>query len=247
MRPPAPTIAEARALDPQELHDRWCHGGGIYVLEDEYEVVMDCPVCKANRELAAARAAFESSGVGGRYLDVTWDELEVVDPLPALRSACDRIREVVASGHNALLVGPPGAGKTQAAALLVRAAIYAGFTAVLENLGRAAMNVRAGYSGEGDSESVTVSRLSRVDLLVLDDVGAGEAGDGKVEKRVLYFVMEARQNARKPTALTSNLTAQQLKEFLGERVVNRLMPLEVFAFSHGRNFRAPKGGTAWLP
>lgn len=218
-----------------------CEDGWVY---DEHGA-RPCPTCAAKDAEASLTRALQLAGVGERYFAVTWDDLEMVEPLPALRTAAGSILGVIESGHNALFSGKPGAGKTQAAVLLLRAAIQAGRTAALENIGRAAMTVRAGYDGEGVSEADLVNRLSRVDLLVLDDIGAGEAGEGKLEKRLLYFITEARQNARKPTILTSNLTGRELAGLLEERVVNRLMPLEVFNFAHGRNFRAPAGGTKW--
>src|SRR5690606_27474052 len=132
------------------------------------------------------------------------------------------------------------------AVLLARAALDADASVAIENVGRAAMRIRADYgNNNGETEAYVVEKLSGVDFLVLDDVGAGEAGEGKLELRLLYFITEARQSARKSTVITTNLDAKGLRDFLGARVANRLMPLEVFAFTHGRNFRTPAGGTAW--
>lgn len=241
-----PTIADLRALNPKDAHDRHCEGGWIEFHDtDDHTSVMRCPHCERRGNEALLRAAVEASGIGARYFDVDWKDLETVEPLPALQHASQNITEIITSGHNALLAGPPGTGKTQAAALLVKAAIHAGHTARLENIGRVAMNIRAAYDNGGDTEADTVTRLTTTDLLVLDDIGAGEAGEAKLEKRLLYFTTEARQNARRPTILTTNLTAEEIAAFLGDRIINRLMPLEIFNFRHGRNFRAPTGSTAW--
>lgn len=226
--------------NPVEAHE--CEQGWIY---DSGEAVR-CADCDAADERAWLATRLTHSGVAPRYLDVTWDDLELVDPLPAIKAVS--IRDVLASGHNAAFAGPPGTGKTQAAVLLARAAVNAGASAAIENIGRAAMRVRAGYDQPGgETEADVVRRLSDVAFLVLDDVGAGEAGEGKLELRLLYFITEARQSARKPTVITTNLEPKGLRDFLGARVANRLMPLEVFAFTHGRNFRTPTGGTVWRP
>lgn len=258
----APLLSEIAKMNPREVHDRYCDQrdlpagviinapGGLQVIDDSPEYPphpagLNCPWCVIRRNEDAARAAIQASGIGPRYFDTAWDALELVEPLPAIKAASERITEILDQGHNALFAGPPGTGKTQAATLLVKAAIAAGRTARLENIGHAAMQIRAGYDGDGPTEDLITHRLSNTDLLVIDDIGAGEAGDGKIEKRVLYFVLEARQNGRKATVLTSNLTAQNVTDFLGARIINRLMPLEVFNFAHGRNFRKPKGENAW--
>ena len=245
-----PTPELLRSLTPREAHDRYCVDGWIEQVDDGgHTAVLRCPLCARQAAEAELRLAVEASGIGSRYLAVTWDDLELLEPLPAIKTACSRISDVLAAGHNALMAGPPGTGKTQAATLLLKAAIAAGHTARLANIGHVAMQVRAGYDDRnaGDSEAVVVQRLSTPDLLVIDDIGAGEAGEGKLELRVLYFVLEARQNARRSTVLTSNLTPGDVAKFLGPRITNRLMPLEAFTFAHGRNFRAPKGATAWRP
>lgn len=256
----APLLSEARNMNPRDVHDRYCDyrgmpetippHGSVQVIDDTpgyppRTASLPCPWCEIRNNQRIARAAIQASGIGPRYFDTTWDALELVEPLPAIKAASERITEILEAGHNALFAGPPGTGKTQAATLLVKAAIAAGRTARLDNIGHAAMQIRAGYDGDGPTEDSITHRLSNTDLLVIDDIGAGEAGDGKIEKRVLYFVLEARQNGRKATVLTSNLTAQNVSDFLGARIVNRLMPLEVFNFAHGRNFRKPKGENAW--
>jgi hypothetical protein len=78
-------------------------------------------------------------------------------------------------------------------------------------------------------------------------VGAGEAVEGNVERRLLYFVTEERQNQKRPTVITTNLSVTELRSLVGLRIINRLMPLEVLNFTHGRNFRIPVGATLWAP
>lgn len=225
--------------NPTEPHD--CDWGYVPGERDK-----ECPICQAADQRAWLVRRLSEAGVASRYFDVEWDDLEMVEPLPDIRAASSRIVDILRSGHNAVFAGPPGSGKTQAAVLMARAALDAQAGVAIENIGRAAMRVRADYGNrEGETEAHVVEKLSGVDFLVLDDVGAGEAGEGKLELRLLYFITEARQSARKSTVITTNLDAKGLREFLGARVANRLMPLEVFAFTHGRNFRTPAGGTAW--
>lgn len=219
-----------------------CSSGWIH----EAEGSRRCPICAAKDAEARLAKQLAGSGIGDRYLGTEWADLELVEPLATIRRAAERLPEILAAGHSAVLTGNPGSGKTQAAVLLAKACIRGGGTARVANIGRLAMDVRAAYDHrDGPTEAAVVDQLAGVDLLVLDDVGAGEAGAAQVEQRLLYFVTEARQNARRSTIVTTNLSADRLKERIGDRVMNRLMPLRVFAFTHGRNFRAPTGKTLW--
>lgn len=227
----------------------WGHGCDDGWKYDENGDAYPCPECEREKQLRRAEEQIGSSGIGPRYLGLEWADLELVDPLPRVKDACARIDTVIEAGESALFHGKPGTGKTQAAVLLVKATIRAGYTARVENLGRLGVNIRAGYDDrlKGPSEARVVDLLSRVDLLVFDDIGAGETSNAAIEQRILYLVTEARQNAVKPTVITTNLGTEAFAKNVGQRIVNRLMPLTTIAFSHGRNFRRPAShsGGAW--
>lgn len=228
--------AVARARDPgRECRERVCDGTG-WAYNDAGEAFR-CQACAYDEHRAALAEQLAAAGVGARYLNVLWEDLNLLPPLDRLERV--KVERVIETGHHAIFTGPPGSGKTQAAILLARDALEQGFTARVANLGAVAMQVRSGYGrDDGLREHEVVTALASVDLLVLDDVGAGEASGGQVEGRLLYQVLEARQNARRATVVTTNLDAKTLSETLGARVTNRLMPAKVYAFTHGRNFRA---------
>lgn len=232
----------AGAGQPEPGRDHECDDGWIYTDDG----VKRCAVCSAAAAYLALREKLVTSGIGTLYAETTWDDLQLVPPLDVL-SKVD-INEVVSLGHHAVLSGPPGSGKTQSAVLIAKAAIEAGMTALVANLGRLCVEIRGAYRADnGPTEASVVRDLSKADVLVLDDVGAGEADTRVLENRIMYLALEARQNGRRPTIVTTNLTPQQLAEHVGSRVMNRLAPFETFLFKHGRNFRGAKKATAWRP
>lgn len=228
-----------------ELHARSCAGGLIEVQVDAaHTAAVPCPRCAAARRDTTLRERLERAGIALRYLDLGWKDLDTgAAPFPRLRAATERIGQVIAGNDSLALVGPPGSGKTQVAVLAAKAALAANHSALVVNLGRLALDVRESYrgGGEGVTERAALHLLIAPDLLILDDLGAGETDTAAVERRLLYLALEDRQNARKPCIVTTNLSPAELAAHVGARNLGRLQPLEIVEMRHGRNFRLQEG------
>ncbi len=238
-------VEEIRSKNPPAARvesDHECFDG---MVEDDKGRWVPCPVCKARRDEAMLRMRLQSSGIAERYLDVGWDDLEMLPPFPLVRSVAERIGDLIHAGESAVFTGPVGTGKTQAGLLLVRAAVRAGFEARVVNVGWLGVEVRSTWNGgEGITENEAVRLMAQPDLLLLDDVGAGETRNAELERRLLYLALEARNQNRRPTIITTNLgvgsksaSRATLEQYLGGRIWDRLKPLRVVAFKHGKNFR----------
>lgn len=64
------------------------------------------------------------------------------------------------------------------------------------------------------------------DLLILDDIGMSQYP--KIEKELLFNIIDARTETRRPTVLISKLNPEDFKRFLGSGTVSRLMRNSVF-------------------
>jgi putative replication protein len=73
---------------------------------------------------------------------------------------------------------------------------------------------------EGQSESVLLDDLCRVDLLVLDEVGVQR--DTRNEWVLLNQIIDRRLAAMKPVGVLTNLNFDELSKTLGERAMDRL-------------------------
>jgi DNA replication protein DnaC len=227
-------------------HSEFCNNGfvaGDVLSYYEVDRNLTCPICANKRKIQERHEQSEkdiqASGIGSRYYQIEFSDLEIIPPIDRIKTACENIAKIIKEGHSASFWGNPGTGKTQSAVMSVKSAIRAGFTAGMVNIGRLSMDIRQGYSDGSTLEAETVRRLSSVDLLVFDDIGAGETGAATVEQRVLYLVLESRQNTRKPTIITTNLNPPELIASVGQRIINRLQPLSQIHFNHTKNFRAP--------
>jgi DNA replication protein DnaC len=115
-----------------------------------------------------------------------------------------------------LIAGPVGVGKTHACFALIRRLAAKNVPVVFRYLKHADMasaaRYRSGYTPREEHEHNT-----KVPLLILDDLGTVPDPDF-----VAARIIDARYDALRPTIFTSNFTAKELVELLGERSASRL-------------------------
>ncbi len=150
----------------------------------------------------------------------------------------ERFDNVLKKGISLVMCGKPGTGKTHLATAIARH-VVAHYQAVLapitvddwaaKNLPQPVAQmlttldilraVKATYGGEG-SERDVIARFASVPLLIIDEVGVHYGTDA--DKIILFDLLNRRYEDMLPTVLISNLPADELGEFIGERVLDRL-------------------------
>ena len=129
--------------------------------------------------------------------------------------------DVMDTGRGALFVGKPGTGKTHLAVGIAIEVMENGGTALFTTTMRAIRRVKDTWGRESqETETEAIQALVFPDLLILDEVGVQFGSD--TEKLILFDVLNERYEKRKPTILLSNLPASEVKEYLGERIFDRM-------------------------
>lgn len=124
------------------------------------------------------------------------------------------------AGRSALFLGAPGTGKTHLAIGVIKAMTSVG-TARYLTVQAAIRSIKDTWSKDSDlSESKAIAQLTGPDLLVLDEVGVQFGSE--FEANALFDILNARYLDEKPTILLSNLAFEEVKAFLGERVLDRM-------------------------
>lgn len=135
----------------------------------------------------------------------------------ASRSYAEKFQSTLEQ-HGIMFSGNVGTGKTFYACCIANAVIDRGFTAWVTTLQPL---IRALY--DYDSANKTLDRIQKVDLLVLDDLGATAQNDYTMDR--LFEIVDARYRSGKPMIVTTNLNPDEARNMnLGmRRIFDRLI------------------------
>jgi DNA replication protein DnaC len=204
-----------------------CDGSGWVVGPEDIARACEC----RQRRIERARASGLAGALPKRYRGVSFDRPPVSEMskqtrvgtiVREVRSFCDTIGERLSEGRGIWLEGDPGTGKTTLAMLISKAALEQGHTAAIYSMPRLLSRIRETYSAEvgEDSYARFFERLTAVDLLQLDDLGAENRTEWVLEQ--LYAIVDRRYEDRRSIVITTNLPIEQLEEQIGSRTVSRL-------------------------
>lgn len=138
----------------------------------------------------------------------------------AMQKYVDNFPEMLKKGQGLLLYGLVGRGKTYAAAEVANALIDKGYTALATNFKRIENQV---FNAKEQKQKYFDS-LNKVDLLLLDDLGVER--DTQFMQEIVYEVINNRYLAGLPMIITTNLTAEELKnpqEIKNQRIFDRVL------------------------
>jgi DNA replication protein DnaC len=222
-----------------------CDGSG-FVVEEATNTARDCR-CRAGR-IARRRAQSLAGRVPRKYRGVSFERPPVSDiarvapqQVEVIRRYVHRIDENLDAGRGLWLFGDVGTGKTTLAMLASQAALRAGRSVVIHSLPRLLNLIRSAI--ETDAGMVGfLERLTAVELLHIDDLGAENTTDWVLEQ--LYSIINTRYEDERAMIVTTNLPPEDLIAQLGERTVSRLVaicgdPLPLFGGDKRREFQAP--------
>ena len=218
-----------------------CDGSG-FQYDLETNTAYDCR-CRAQR-ISRAKARNLSAVIPRRYRDVAFERPPVTDIDPgivrAVRDYIGRIDEHLEAGRGLWLMGPPGTGKTTLAMLVSKAASEAGSSVAIYSLPRLLNEIRDTHRAER-SHVELLDRLTAVDLLHIDDVGAQRSTDWVLEE--LYSIVNARYEDQRSMLITTNIMDRdELCEQITPRTVSRLTEmcdeLPLFGHDHRMDLRS---------
>jgi DNA replication protein DnaC len=143
----------------------------------------------------------------------------------------------LAVGRCLVFCGSPGTGKTHLACAIAKSVAQSGRSARYFTVQELIRSIRAAWQPDRlYSVEQVLQKLQEMDLLVLDEVGVQFGTEAECTQ--LTEVMDLRYRAMKPTLVVSNCAVGELKNYIGERIADRLRENEgkvvIFDWPSGR-------------
>jgi len=144
---------------------------------------------------------------------------------------------VVFNGGLAMLIGPPGTGKTQMAAGLIKFWVMRGYgSAQYVRAIDLLAQVRNEYGDDGPKQGTALKQMAGQGLLVIDEMSATKTSAHAFE--TLQALLDKRYGLKMPTVLISNDEPAEAYERLGAPVMSRLMETGGIIVFGGEDYRA---------
>lgn len=142
--------------------------------------------------------------------------------LSVAKNFAANFKQTLATGRNLILYGTTGTGKTHIACGIAIEVMKQGYKAKFTETYDILLSVKETFRKDSTtSESQIVRDLLVPDLLIIDEVGMQYGTDS--ERIIMSNLINKRYGSVRPTILLSNLNLEEISEYMGNRVIDRMI------------------------
>lgn len=183
---------------------------------------------------------------------------KALEDMKGLDKTVKKAKATILTGQSLLITGPCGTGKTHMAIGLLNEwcaeklkispeidgekKIYQTRTALFLSTVELFYELKDTFgSGISETENKVLTKYAKVDLLVLDDLGAEKRSEWA--RQVFYLLLDRRYRDIRQTIITTNLALEEIAEIFDDRVASRLCEMGQIITLEGEDRRLREGDT----
>ena len=210
-----PAIARSEPFREQACPLGVCDGSGWILGPEDVARPCECREQRMNRR----RTRGVASVIPKKFRGVSFDRPPVNTEIDRMavritESYVEHLDENLEKGRGLWFMGSTGTGKTTLSMLISSHALSAGYSVAIYTMPKLLARIRGTYEREdGDDNYLQFfDRLSRVDLLHIDDFGAEKRSEWVIEQ--LYAILNERYEQQRSIIATTNLSFEDSREEL---------------------------------
>ncbi|MCL5772450.1 MAG: ATP-binding protein [Actinobacteria bacterium] len=174
----------------------------------------------------------KDAGIGKRFYDKTFSNFKKELNPKAYNECLNYVKnfeENIKQGKGLFITGNVGSGKTHLVAAMIdwlarmtkrnKNSIHPVFTTSVDLIAKIKYSFDRKYKDDDTTEEL-MDDFERCKLLIIDDLGTEKTTDWANE--LFYKIIDYRYSNLKSLIITTNLTDQELKEKLSERLISRI-------------------------
>ena len=223
-----------------------------------YEPEWNCPKCQDRGYITPGvlcqcykkeklAAIFQQSGISGNMETKTFANFDVsfYRDKKSMQDKVDRCKDFAIKAvkgevqNNLFFTGDVGRGKTHLSLAIANEVLKEGGTVIYKRIDDLLDIIREyKFNREADQldKNFQLEYLKKVDLLVIDDLGAENITS--FAQNQIRIIIEDRNNYNKPWIINSNLSINELQDYYGQRVTDRIIEkADIFSFDSEMSIR----------
>ena len=209
-----------------------------HAIEEFVRTQLKCPLCSKELQIEAFK---NQSCIPLRFKSCSFDNFQKTKEKEIALDYVKNFQDRQKQGTSLVFCGTTGTGKTHLASALSFYLIENFQTKILYTKAFDVLReVKETYNKSSKKTFSDVQdKHAKVDLLIIDEVGVQFGTE--TEKQILFEIINERYENLRPTILITNLSLTNLKEFAGDRVIDRMKENggKIVVFT-GESFRGKK-------
>lgn len=249
-------------IKDNRIYCKNCKGLCIEISPDKTHIVHINCSCEADRikkeekekkeqeKMKKYNSLIQNSLLGERFKNVSFDNIDTnrptsfINALERCKRFCENWDQIKEEGQGIYLYGDYGTGKTHLTACIGKELLSKNIPVVFTSFIEVSKQLRDIYSNAGhETESSLIYKLTNVDLLVIDDIGAEilkKNGQDNFMQEKIYDIVNRRYYNKKPIIFSSNYSIAELLEKRGmeQRTVDRIAEMSTVRLKlEGESYR----------